>query len=49
MLNIIIAYILTLQYLFLQVLHLKEKIAKDKGAEYAIENQKLIYAGELHF
>jgi len=29
------------------VLKLKEKIAEEKGTDYAIENQKLIYAGKL--
>jgi len=29
------------------VLKLKEKIAEEKGTDYAVENQKLIYAGEL--
>jgi len=30
-----------------QVIFLKEKIAQQKGAEYCVENQKLIYAGVL--
>ena len=29
----------------MQILQLKEKIAQEKGADYAVENQKLIYAG----
>lgn len=29
------------------VLALKEKIAKEKGDDYAVENQKLIYAGKI--
>jgi len=29
------------------VLKLKEKIAEEKGTDYAVENQKLIYAGNL--
>jgi len=29
------------------VLKLKEKIADEKGSDYAVENQKLIYAGKL--
>jgi len=29
------------------VLKLKEKIAEEKGADYAVENQKLIYAGTV--
>jgi len=31
------------------VLKLKEKIAEEKGTDYAVENQKLIYAGTLIF
>lgn len=29
------------------VLKLKEKIAEEKGTDYAVENQKLIYAGKI--
>jgi len=29
------------------VLKLKEKIAEEKGTDYAVDNQKLIYAGKL--
>lgn len=34
-----------LHWIWIQVSKLKEKIATEKGDEYAIENQKLIYAG----
>ena len=34
---------------FFKVTTLKEKIYKEKGEEYAVANQKLIYAGLFKF